>query len=566
MKYRLKNQTVGGMALALVITAATVHSARANVYATNIKLNGATNDVTTGAGGNVSISYILNEPASGGVAVRILSGNTTVRVINVAAGSAGTLRGANNMVWDGKDGVGANVPGGTYTVSITAASTGYTNWTQITDDTNIGNAVFSCRGLDVNKNTNSPYYGRVFVGNAGVGPGYPSVVADTPGIQKLNADSSPADEGGFADGGYAWVGDGYSPWRIKIGADDKVYVEHWSGNGNIFAWDQQLSAGSMQNIMRDDNNPTPEPAPPVGPVNYQGLIRPSTPQGNLGGFFVTGSGTNNQVWMSDNNTGGWGIMHWNAQADGTLAVGLSPDIAVRATAAHFAITNSDLDDSAFDVALDNAGNIYVAQQPWNNDQFKIFKFSPYTGVSLTNAIWKAGDTLTNDANDVTSIAVNPAGTLVAVSLGTDQQVQVLDGNTGTNVVSLSADGHAQMAVAWDNAGNLYNAFDGLAGSEGNWRAFSPPGANQATTVAIEKVVVNAPVLPHITSIKSSGGTVTIDFTGSASDDASAYVLQSAATVNGTFTDVAVTPIPLSPGVFRVSTAASGAIKFYRIKR
>ena len=76
-----------------------------------------------------AISYILNEPASAGVTIKILSGATAVRTISLAGGSAGTTRGTNTVVWDGKDDSSANVPGGNYSVSIKAAATGYGGWT-----------------------------------------------------------------------------------------------------------------------------------------------------------------------------------------------------------------------------------------------------------------------------------------------------------------------------------------------------------------------------------------------------------------------------------------------------
>ena len=86
--------------------------------------------------------------------------------------------------------------------------------------------VFEPSGIAVNKNTNSPYYGRVFVGNAPPDSGA--------GICKFNADGSPADEGGFSQG-YPWPGGGYapgylySPWKIAVAEDDTVYINDWSG-------------------------------------------------------------------------------------------------------------------------------------------------------------------------------------------------------------------------------------------------------------------------------------------------------------------------------------------------
>src|SRR5436309_15648122 len=46
-------------------------TANANVYATNVRLNGGIADVLMPAATNVDISYILNEPASNGVAISI---------------------------------------------------------------------------------------------------------------------------------------------------------------------------------------------------------------------------------------------------------------------------------------------------------------------------------------------------------------------------------------------------------------------------------------------------------------------------------------------------------------
>jgi hypothetical protein len=109
---------------------------------------------------------------------------------------------------------------GIYTISITAASPGYADWTPITDDGNTNFSAIGLTGIDVNRNTNSPYYGRVFVGCA-----YPNFT-----IMKRNADGSPAEEGGSSSGGLTW-GEGtgvnafFSPWKISVGPNDKVYID-----------------------------------------------------------------------------------------------------------------------------------------------------------------------------------------------------------------------------------------------------------------------------------------------------------------------------------------------------
>src|SRR5580704_12249429 len=132
MKLEAKKQrlsVLGGGALLMAVLVAGPEL-KANVYASNIKLNGGLSSVTNNAGTPVTISYILNEPATLGTTINILSGATVVDSISIAAGNAGTLRGTNSVVWGGTNSSGANVPGGIYSVSITPESSGYTNWTQ----------------------------------------------------------------------------------------------------------------------------------------------------------------------------------------------------------------------------------------------------------------------------------------------------------------------------------------------------------------------------------------------------------------------------------------------------
>ncbi len=215
---------VAGM-FSLLLAASFAPSARANVYATDIKLNGGSTNITSPPGAPVNITFILNEPATLGTTINIFSGANVIRTLNIASNSPGALRGPNTVIWDGNATGGGGAATGTYSISITPATSGFTNWTQTSVDTNAGNYVFSPRGVAVNNNTNSPYYGRVFVGNAGTGPtsGAPSPVpGDLEGILKVNADGSLADEGqGNTNGfqaGYQWVDDSFddSPHFLRV--------------------------------------------------------------------------------------------------------------------------------------------------------------------------------------------------------------------------------------------------------------------------------------------------------------------------------------------------------------
>jgi hypothetical protein len=481
----------------------------------------------------VAISYILNEPASG-VTVNILSGITVVRSIPVAAGNQGTLRGANTVTWDGKNSAGNPVAGGDYSCSITARSAGYPVWTKTTSDSNPGNQVWQPWGLAVNQNTNSFYYGRVFVANSKAGPAT-TTPSDMLGFQKLNADGSPAEEGIYSSGGYPWTGaSSESPFRIKVGPDDRFYAEDWGGNGVVMSWDQQITTNSMLNVMTDFNNPG----------------------GNLGGFAVTGTGANRQLWMADNTTSGYGILLWNMQADGTLASGDQGTQIMQVGSA------SGLDDSAFDVALDKNGKIYVTVEP-GSATYMIMRFPAYSGTQLTTADWKADNTSYADGNGDNdfAIAVDPTAAYAAVARSDSNALLILDANTGLTITNISV-GNSAHAVAWDNVGNAYIAFDVNAG-ESTWQAWSPPGTNQATTVALETLHVLSP--PYITSISRTGNNVTVHFTGPTSDPPSAFVLMSGAVVAG-ITNNAGATITGSGGSYQATLSTSASAQFYRVKR
>jgi hypothetical protein len=170
--------------------------------------------------------------------------------------------------------------------------------------------------------------------------------------------------------------------------------------------------------------------------------------------------------------------------------------------------------------------------------------------------------------------VDPTGTYVAaafwgyasVSSGNLQILNTADGTLVTNLdlgisypSSLTSDPthHLDTDADWDAVGNLYYLDD----NPGCWRAFSPPGANQATTVALAQVQVTAPTqAPATIHIAPNAGGYSISYSGGAG---SRFVLLTSPTVNaaiGTWSRAAT------------NTAASGSFSvtpsirtFYRVK-
>jgi hypothetical protein len=456
----------------------------ANIYATDIHLNGSLKAGVVVPGSPVQINYILNDQATAGVSVDIFSGTNLVWTFEAASGEAGSMTGLNSIYWSGTNLSGSNVPVGIYSVRITAAAQGYSTWTNITDD-GPNFTVFEPGGVTVNKNTNSPYYGRVFVGNDGYGEGTQI------GILKFNADGSPADEGGFSTGGYPWIGGDYanpSPWKMGISDDDKLYVEDWSGSGVVMSFDQMVSSNYL-NVLRMDN--------------YS-----SCGDALLSGSFVRGAGTNTEIWMANVNpmeTNGVGIIRWQLTLDGTVAANDPGEVIVTLT------NNSDLTLAPFDVSVATNNFIYTIQRvdTSTDPTMRLLCFPPFTnsGLPETKSAWQIGSNCPSLVNPY-GVSVDPTGTYVAVAVrgegpddedATNGAVGIFSAADGSVVTNIIADPYGDtnqvyIDVAWDAVGNLY----ALDFADHVWRVYSPPGTNQAVTLAAPIIQVlagyTAPVL------------------------------------------------------------------------
>jgi hypothetical protein len=122
--------------------------------------------------------------------------------------------------------------------------------------------------------------------------------------------------------------------------------------------------------------------------------------------------------------------------------------------------------------------------------------------------------------------------------------------------------HQDTDAAWDAVGNLYYIDSWI----GHWRVFSPPGTNQATTLAVSTVQVPVQPPPVITNITVSSGTVTIIFTALTTDLPSAFAVMGSSNVLGPYAVLNATISSLTPGVFKATLPANGSIQFYNVIR
>jgi len=352
---------------------------------------------------------------------------------------------------------------------------------------------------------------------------------------------------------------------------------------------------------------------------------PSAVNTNLSGPFVTGTGTNMQVWIADTDyPGSVGIRRWLVGTNGTVATndlgativragtGAAPLLSAPAYAsgqfqftlngeanatyiiqastdftnwtavatnvsasATRAITNipapaghsfyraltaagSDLSLAPYDLAVDLSNRIYTIQfrLDHNDPANRVFRFPAYAGTAESAADWKigAGDDTLEGAQ---GIAVDSLGRYVAVAFigGINGAARVFEATNGTPVVTLTpAPGHSHTDVAWDNVGNLYTTDD----TDALLRIYSPPGTNQATTVAMAKVQIgDVATAPVLSAPSYASGQFSFTLNGQANIS---YIIQSSQNLQTWMPVVTNT----SPDAIRpITVSAPGNQNFYR---
>lgn len=532
----------GLFAVCWICTAFQLH---ANVYATNVRINGSAAGVTLYYPCfTVEISYLLNESASAGVTIDFLDGDIVRHSIFLPGGSSETERGEHRISWNGKNAQGENVPFVPYTVRLTAAAQGHDTWTQISDDSNPGNSAWEPTSIAVNRNTNSPHYGRIFLANASLGPSPDFNLSDQVGILMLNADGSRPSEATNTTGGWNWAGEGRSPGKLEVSEDDFLYVND-PARKVVLHFDQGLSSASRRVVLREDH--LPEDA------NFDGLA-------------ITGRGANACLWMADRNpAGSLGIRRWQLLGDGTVAEGDLGATVVQAGG------DSDLTIAPCDVALDASNRIYTIQyrDAVLDSAPRLLSFPPYphAAPALTNAVWQRFSSVTTPMRGAAGVAVDPTGRFVAVAFAgatnsgsrTGGRTILFEATTGDTVVSFvtgvpGEESHDHLDVAWDNAGNLYT----VDHEEGVWRVYSPPGSNAAVTHAVGQLrLATPPLAPILETVGFANGFFHFNLTGRTNLD---YIIQASTNLLhwspvATNSDVCATRL--------ISIAPQGPRNFYR---
>jgi hypothetical protein len=389
--------------------------------------------------------------------------------------------------------------------------------------------------------------------SGGVAPG--TTPGDTPGILKFNADTSDAAEGILSadQGGHVWADGGVSPWKLNVSADDFVYVDDLANGGEIYRWDPTISSNSLLYVLRRDNQP---------------------PGAALSGPAIVGSGTHTQFWLADTNSGK--ALRWVVTPNLVCATNDIGKVVVTSTASNL-----------LDVAVDQSGNIYTcAFLPEGGDPSpRVFRYPAYDPSTNGNVAESTPDWAVGSGDDTyagaSGIAVDPTGTYVAIAFGTtplgstNGNTKVLwatNGAVAANLdLGLAVQGdanHDDTACGWDAIGNVYF----IDNYPSRWRIFSPPGTNQATTIALATIQLSGSAPPPSTSlqilrISVTGGNVEIDFAAGTNDTASLFSVMGSTNVNGPYTTITgAAVIRTGSGQFRATFPLGATAQYFRIAR
>ena len=194
--------------------------------------------------------------SAGVVSFRLNETNASVLVI----GNAGTLTNDLGVLPYGltvTNLTASGMTGGVFKVQVTKAGSGAPE--QINDPNMLSHFEYPL-GVAVNKRPGSPYFGRIYVGNAR-GPnttGTGRLCQD--GIYILNADITDLGGNNVTNATYynaltaginMTAGGTSMPWRLRVGEDDdNLYICDWSdAAGNLWQADPNVSDGSGKNIF-----------------------------------------------------------------------------------------------------------------------------------------------------------------------------------------------------------------------------------------------------------------------------------------------------------------------------
>ncbi len=444
-----------------------------------------------------TVSFILNESAD---SVKISCGATVVTVSNIAAGTFTTNIGVSGLTTVEVTkiaGAGYKTPVGTFAANIASAGK-----VQISTDPSLSRFA-TPRGVAVNKNPASPFFGRIYVANST--PGITGSVQRGRGLYTLNADftDSPNAYGtNEQTGGITFTSNNAgSPYRIYAGKDSYIYIADYSDNsGGVYRVDGNLQNG--ETVLAGIGGPSTVPEGTNHGSIYKVVVEGTSTTGDLTIYTVDedyGSNLNNDLWK---------------YSVGSAALPYSdPPVNLSSALIGGFVINDDFCKGGTN------GYIYLMQNRSSPASAPVLYILNSDGTQITDSrtLWRAFTGVTNASDVLTnlqSIAISPDGNYLAA-------ITQSSGNSDTVIIPLTngiPDFSRLMmldtgtvtqgrGIDFDAAGNLYT----ISSGDAVLRAFSPGGTTTATTGTDGTFQITTPptqvsVATVTTNINEGGGT------------------------------------------------------------
>lgn len=443
----------GAMLFAMILCIATAVPVWANVYAS--RLEQAAPDTT---------SYILNEDANNGVTVEVWKVGGGM-VYSEAIGPQ--TKGTHNWTWNGT----GYTSGDTFKLKVVASSAGYGGWTKITTDSTLNN-FYSSRGVDVNRDQGSKYFGRIYVGeSAGGTTGAGRATQD--GIYMLNADVTDADgQGNTARNGGIAFGTTNSPFRVVAGPENKVYVTDWSDtNSSLIVGDADFNSAAH---LLDNTGRTP--------------LGKCANHGSIPTVYVEGTGANRVVYTmdedfdagADTTKGGIGsILKYDV---GTTASGYAGQPSIQYDDGGWGTFKGNIQNYYNDMVRASDGTWWVSEDRSGSTTDTLTSLMQISADGST-VLWKSvpGLGATSSADPLRrtrGLAWDPVNDVLALGTYNAGKILIFDDDTKTILATITVASNATVRdVAFDAAGNLYMV-DNITE---RMQIYSPGGANGFTT-------------------------------------------------------------------------------------
>lgn len=209
--------------------------AAVSLYATDLNIYASGLKVTTSGGTTAGIQYTLNAPATS-LNLKILDGSTLVTTIAIPAGDANVnfTKGTHNVNIDITD-----LAEGSYNWALVASAAANDAVTKV--DPEFTHTYTFFRGLDVDKDPESPSFGNIYVADA-IG----AVANGLVGFYPASMDSRTSFSIDFS----GWSPKNMAPLRVTVGEDHLLYITDWSDvYPNVFVVNPEVPAADAQKVF-----------------------------------------------------------------------------------------------------------------------------------------------------------------------------------------------------------------------------------------------------------------------------------------------------------------------------